>query len=77
MEKLLSNCELNKYYVVSKIREENSAVGRRLCELGFYVGSKVKVKHFSALKKTLLVEVQSCLLSLRRNVADLICVKKL
>ena len=69
-------CLKNQEYVVSKIDCTQTAVARRLSELGFYQGVNVKVVCFSALKKTLLVQLQGYTLSLRSSVAEIVKVKK-
>ena len=77
METTLNLCKKNQEYVVSKINTSQTAVARRLSELGFYNGAVVKVVCFSALKKTLLVQLLGYTLSLRASVAEIVKVKKL
>lgn len=71
----LNNCKKNIFYVIEKIEGNYVPTVRRLSELGFIKGSKVKIIEFSALKKTLLVEIQGYILSLRASVAELIKVQ--
>ena len=77
METTLNLCKKNQEYVVSKINTSQPAIARRLSELGFYEGVKIKVVCFSALKKTLLVQLLGYTLSLRASVAQIVKVKKI
>ena len=77
METTLNLCKKNQEYIVSKINTSQPAIARRLSELGFYSGAVVKVVCFSALKKTLLVQLLGYTLSLRASVAQIVKVKKI
>ncbi|MDD4111016.1 MAG: FeoA family protein [Clostridia bacterium] len=65
----LDKCEKGLLYNIKKIACSHISVARRLTELGFIVGNKLKIVGFSALKKTLLVEIDGYILSLRSSVA--------
>ncbi len=72
----LNQGEKNILYIVCNIDCSNVAISRRLTELGFVVGSKLKILQFSALKKTLLLDIEGYILSLRASVAELVKVKE-
>lgn len=71
----LCECDRNRKYIIEKIECESVGVARRLSELGFYRGAKICVSCFSALKKTILLEIEGYTVSLRSSIAD--CVKVL
>jgi Fe2+ transport system protein FeoA len=73
----LNECEKNICYIVDTINCQQIPIARRLSELGFVRGSKVKIIEFSALKKTLLTEIEGCVLSLRASVAALVIVNEM
>ncbi len=73
----LNECEVNKNLVIYDIDMTNAKIARRLTELGFIIGAKVKILYKSTLKKTLLIEIQGYLLSMRSTVAELIFVRNL
>lgn len=73
MKKLtLNNCDKNKEYEVLNIDCQQIAIARRLTELGFVENAKVRIIQFSALKKTLLIEIEGYVISLRASVAQYI-----
>lgn len=72
----LNKCDRNIFYVIEFVECKNIPISRRLIELGFVKGAELKIIQFSALKKTLLVEISGYILSLRANVASFIKVKK-
>lgn len=72
----LNQCDKNINYFVDMIECKHIPIARRLTELGFVKDAKLKVIQFSALKKTLLIEIDGYVLSLRANVAELIKVKR-
>jgi Fe2+ transport system protein FeoA len=72
----LNEGDKNVFYVIEFIDCKNIPVSRRLTELGFVKGAKLKIIQFSALKKTVLVQVGEYVLSLRASVAEFIKVKK-
>lgn len=61
----LNQCEKNIYYVVERIEGRYIPISRRLTELGFIYGASLKILQFSALKKTLLIEIDGYVLSMR------------
>lgn len=71
-EMQLNNCKKNVLYIVKNIECSYISIARRLTELGFVIGNKFKIIEFSALKKTLLIEIDGYILSLRASVASLI-----
>ncbi len=71
----LCECDRNRKYIIEKIECESVGVARRLSELGFYKGAKIRVSCFSALKKTVLLEIEGYTVSLRSTIAS--CVKVL
>lgn len=71
----LCDAEINKSYKISKILGDNFALKRRLMELGFIAGRNVCIVRKSLIKKTVLVQIEGYLLSLRCQVANMIVVK--
>ena len=49
---------------------------RRLLELGFVVGEKVKIENASTMKDVFLVAVRGCLMSVRREILNFVYVVK-
>lgn len=72
----LNEGDRNVNYIVDFVDAKNVSLCRRLTELGFIKGAELKIIQFSALKKTLLVEIEGYTLSLRANIASIIKVKK-
>ncbi len=72
----LNLCSRNIEYIIDYIDCNYPAVSRRLTELGFVSGASLKVIQFSALKKTLLIEIHGYVLSLRESTASIVKVRK-
>lgn len=72
----LNQCEKNRQYLIDYIDTTNLAISRRLTELGFIEKTSLKIVQFSALRKTLLIEIEGYILSLRSSVAEMIKVRK-
>ena len=66
---------LNKEFEIVKIKETNFQLKRRLLELGFISGEKIKVLRKSIIGNTILVEICSYTISLRCSVASMVVVK--
>lgn len=69
----LSTCEINKSVKIVGFSNglfENYK--KRLFQLGFFSGNKLKVCKKSVFKKVLLVEINSYLLSLRNDIAQFV-----
>ena len=60
---------------IVKIESEQLSIKRRLLELGFLPGRKVKIAKKSLSKKTILVEIEGYLLAIRCTVAQAIFVE--
>ncbi len=71
----LCDVEINKEYKIVEFVEGPFAIKRRLFELGFIRGRSIKVIRKSLIKKTILVEIEGYLLSLRCTVAQIILVE--
>lgn len=71
----LCDVEINKEYKIVEFAEGAFPIRRRLYELGFICGRKIKVVKKSLIKKTILVEIENYLLSLRCTVAQIILVE--
>lgn len=54
----------------------NEKFKRRLLELGFVVGEKVKIENTSIMKDVFLVAVRGCLMSVRREILNFVYVVK-
>lgn len=72
----LNDCEKNVNYQVVEINSRQTALARRLTELGFVEGARVNIIQFSSLKKTILLELEGYVLSLRASVAEIVKVRK-
>ena len=70
---MLGKAELNKdYFVVNICTELNEATTKRLLELGFVEGAKIRVIQKSVLKEVLLVEINNCTFAIRENIAKFV-----
>ena len=65
----LSQAKLNTECVVQNVAVKDVNFKIRLIELGLTPGTKIKVKHKSALKKTLLVVFACTCFTLKENIA--------
>ena len=76
IQKMINLCSanINKKYKISNLCGDNFAIKRRLMELGFIAGRGVTVVRKSLIKKTILVEIEGYLLSIRCQVANMIMV---
>ena len=72
-----SLCEVqtNKDFEIIKIDGAQTPITRRLLELGFLPGRKIRVAKKSLSRKTVLVEISGYLLALRCTVAQAIFVE--
>lgn len=68
----LNQCEKNITYRVDEVVCLHVPVSRRLSELGFVKDAQLKVIQYSALKRTLLIEIEGYVISLRASVAVLV-----
>ena len=73
--KNLCEVEVLKEFKIIKIESEQIAIKRRLLELGFLPGRKLRINRKSLSKKTILVEIGGYLLALRCAVAKCIFVE--
>lgn len=65
MEKLIK-CKFNKFFVINNIDESLSlSLKRRLFDLGFTKGQKIKILKKSLLGKTYLLQIRDYTLSMR------------
>lgn len=65
----LSQAKLNTVCVVKSLSLTDTETKIRLMELGITPGTKIKVKHKSGLKKTLLIIFASSCFTLKDNLA--------
>lgn len=72
----LLQSEFDKFYTINSIHGLSTSLTRRLCELGFIKGQKIKLIKKSLLGKVFLVEIRGYILSLRRNIIASIYVEK-
>lgn len=74
MEKFirLSDASVNEVCVIKKVEIEDEAKHKRLCELGFCSGLKVKV--LKKTKRLMLVGALGCCFSIDKNLTDKILV---
>ena len=67
----------NKYVVVDRLDEKASPkLRRRLLELGFTRGQKLRVRRKSILGQTYLVEIRGYILTLRKNIMQFVVVRE-
>ena len=72
----LAKAKRNKFYVVEKIKDNAPfKIKRRLLELGFTPGVKVKLVRKSLIGQAYLIEIRGFLLSVRKNIASFISIK--
>lgn len=68
----LSNASVNEVCVIRKVEIEDELKHKRLCELGFCSGLKIKV--LKKTKKLMLVGALGCCFSVDRDITDKILV---
>ena len=66
------DCNKNETYTIKQLNIEDEKLKLRLYEIGFFVGSIVKVLNKSFLNKTLLVRVLDSCFAIKGEVAKLI-----
>lgn len=72
----LSECKENKYYSIIKIDSLlPEKLRRRLYDLGFLAGQKIRVVNKSLLKKAYMIEIRGYTLSLRNTIVNAIKVE--
>ena len=72
----LAQAKKNKYYYVQGISQSSPfKIRRRLLELGFTEGVKVKLTRKSLIGQAYLIEIRGFILSMRKQVASFILLK--
>lgn len=71
----LANVKLGKNYVIEGISTSSTKNKRRLLELGFTIGQKIKPVRKSLVGKVFLIEIRGYTLSIKRTVAEAVIVK--
>ena len=72
----LSECKENKYYSIIKIDSLlPEKLRRRLYDLGFLAGQKIRVVNKSLLKKAYMIEIRGYTLSLRNTIVNAVKVE--
>lgn len=72
----LSECKDKKYYSIVKIDKKlTEKIKRRLYDLGFIKGQKIRVVNKSLLKKAYMIEIRGYTLSLRDSIINAIFVE--
>ncbi len=72
----LNTCKIGKLYTIDAIGEQLPLkIRRRMYDLGFINGQKIKVVRKSLLKKAILIEIRGYTLSLRSTIAEFIYLK--
>ena len=66
------DCNKNQEYCITQLNIDDDKLKLRLYEIGFFVGSKIKVLNKSFLNKTLLVHVLDSCFAIKADVAKLI-----
>ncbi len=69
----LTDAKINTCYVITEISE--TAVKRRLLDMGFTRGTKIKVLRLAPLGCVVLVNIRGVLMALRKNATDSISVE--
>lgn len=72
----LTSSKINKTYIIENISELTSLkIKRRLLELGFTKGQKIKLLRKSLLGKAYLIEIRGYTLTLKKQIATFIEIK--
>lgn len=72
----LTSAKINKTYIIENISELTSLkIKRRLLELGFTKGKKIKLLRKSLLGKAYLIEIRGYTLTLKKQIATFIEIK--
>lgn len=72
----LKQCQFGKNYeIVGLVATAPLKIRRRLCDLGFNAGQKIRLVRKSLLGKAYLVELRGYTLSIRGSVAEAVIVK--
>ncbi len=72
----LTSAKINKTYIIENISELTSLkIKRRLLELGFTKGQKIKLLRKSLLGKAYLIEIRGYTLTLKKQIATFIEIK--
>lgn len=72
MEKLI-NAKINKLHIIKGISQNAPLkIKRRILELGFTQGQKVKILRKSVLGKAYLIEIRGFVLTIRKDIANFI-----
>ena len=72
----LTSAKINKFYIIDNISLLSSLkVKRRLLELGFTKGQKIKLLRKSLLGKAFLIEIRGYTLTLKKQIAALVEIK--
>lgn len=72
----LTSAKINKTYIIENISEQTSLkIKRRLLELGFTKGQKIKLLRKSLLGKAYLIEIRGYTLTLKKQIATFIEIK--
>ena len=56
------------YRITKQVKDKK--LSRRICELGFYVGSVICLKHISIFKKSYIFVVKNVAVSLTKNIVE-------
>lgn len=73
--KNLAQAPLKKVVEIESVECENFKLKRRLFELGFLKGQKIKVERMSALGKTVMVVFRGFTLTMRKDILQYIMIK--
>ena len=68
----ICDCNKNQEYYIKQLNIEDDKLKLRLYEIGFFVGSKIKILNKSFLNKTLLINVLDSCFAIKADVAKLI-----
>ena len=66
----LKDVKKNLGCVVVGLNFADSKLKLRLCEIGFFVGGKIKLLNFSPFKKTVLVQVLDSCFAIKSDIAS-------
>lgn len=76
MKKTLDELKINASAIIIDVVIEDHKLQKRINELGFFAGEKVKILKKSTLKKTLLVEIMHSIFAIKKNIAHCILVNQ-
>lgn len=73
---LLTNLKKNEIGIISEINFKSDEIKKRLFDLGFVKGTKIKMIEIGLMKWQYVIKIRGYLLCMRKNLAEKIVVNK-